>query len=196
MVRSLTAEPQYALFRLPDLPGPQEEIGGIAFFQRAAYSEHVAVHMRIPDDIQVVISAGGQPLAQMLVALTFATSKKNSFHFAFGPSDAHGNIRVNRAQILAEAQKDREFFLMDYAELEGAWTGSLVVTPMNREAIGRARSAFQRFHPHYPYREYYKENLDVADAALAQIPNMELTASVLCSSSENIRIETLGVTAT
>jgi hypothetical protein len=153
-----------SLLRLPDIPGPDEEIGGIAFFQRAAYSEHVTVQMRIPDDIQIVISAGEQPLAQMLAALTFVTSEKNSFHFVFGPSDAHGNIRVSRAQILAEAQKDREFFLMDYAELESAWTGSLVVTPMNREATSRARSAFQRFEPHYRYRENYKEDLDVADA--------------------------------
>jgi hypothetical protein len=150
--------------------------------------------MRIPDTIHVVISAGKQPVPGMLAMLKFVTSQKNSFNFVFGPSDAAGNIQLSREQLIAEAQKDREFFLMDYAEIEFAWTGTLIVTPMNRDAIKRARSAFELFRL-YPFRGDYKESLDAADAALSQIPNAELIAHAQCSTTENTHIEVVTVTA-
>ena len=150
--------------------------------------------MRIPDDIEVVISAGGRPVPQMLAMMKFVAAQKNSFNFVFGPSNDSGYIRATRAEIVAESQKDRDFFPMDYGEIEFVWAGTLIVTPMNREAVSRARSAFQTFRL-YPYAANYKESLDAADAALSAIPAVELTASVRCFPSENIHAQTVAVVA-
>jgi hypothetical protein len=151
--------------------------------------------MRIPDDIQVVISAGGRAVPQMLAMMKFVTSQKNSFNCVFGPSNDSGYIRATRLEIVAESQKDRDFFPMDYGEIEFAWTGTLIVTPMNREALSRARSAFHSFRL-YPYRANYEESLDAADAALTAIPDAELTVSVQCSPPEDIHVQTVAVIAT
>jgi len=106
-----------------------------------------------------------------------------------------GKIRVTREEIVSEAQKVREFFLLDYARIEAAWGGTLVVTPLNREAINRARSAYQLFGARYPFIERYKEFLDAADAALSQLPSVELTAIVQCETSQTIDIETIAISA-
>ena len=151
--------------------------------------------MRIPDSLDITTLTDGLPAAHMLVFLKFLASRKNPHNMLFGPSGPDGKISISRTQLLAEAKKTMDLFLMDYVGIEAAWTGTLVVTPLNREAISRARSAFQRFAS-YNYPANYKETLDAADAALAQAPSAKLSAIVQCSASEDIHIETVTVAAT
>ena len=151
--------------------------------------------MRLPDRVKITIEVGRRPASQMFVTLKFVTSEKNPFNLVFGPSDRQGIIELTREQIITEATKTRELFLMDYADIESSWTGTLFVTPLNREAIRRALSAFRMFR-RYSYPDNYEENLYTADAALTQIPQMELRATVQCDSGEKIHIEAVAVTAT
>src|ERR1700674_570984 len=79
----------------------------------------------------------------MSVMLKFLTAWKNPCGLVFGPSDEQGRIVVMRDQIIGEARKTLELFLMDYGDLEIEWTGKLRVTPMNRKSIERALLALR-----------------------------------------------------
>src|SRR5260370_29029528 len=151
--------------------------------------------MRLPNRMKITIEAGGRPTSQMFVTLKFVTSQKNPFNLVFGPSDVHGIIEVTKEQIITEAAKTRDLFLMDYADIESCWTGTLFVAPLNREAIRRALSAFKMFR-RYTYPDNYEENLLPAEPPLARIPQVELRATVQCDSPEKVHIEAVAATAT
>lgn len=148
--------------------------------------------MKIPDRLNITIFVGAIPVAKMLVMINFVACQKNAHNLGFGPSDINGKIYVTREQILAEARKNRELFLMDYAAIETAWTGTLIITPMNREAIRRARSAVQLFGSRQ-YAYNHEEILSAAERALAQLGSGRLTASVQCDGSSDMNIETITV---
>jgi hypothetical protein len=131
----------------------------------------------------------------MFVVLRFSAARKNSYEMAFGPSNELGRIEITRDQILREARKSMELFLMDYAEIESVWTGKLRVTPMNREAIRCALSAFRRFQSSYQYPLGYEESLKTADVFLAQKGKASLTAAVEQNVVGLIAVETVPVLA-
>jgi hypothetical protein len=152
--------------------------------------------MRIPEALRITIKVSGQPAPHMMAMLKFVTARKNPYCLVFGPSDRSGLISLTREQIISEAQKEERLFIMDYAGLEKYWTGALHVTPMNHQAIARARDAHRQFSPVFPYSENYKEALDAADAALALVPGEELCADVQCEPREGVQLESLSVLST
>ena len=148
--------------------------------------------MRIPDKITITISADHTPLKGMWVKLKFFMQQKNHHGLVFGPSAEDGRIEITRNQVKQEGLKTMELFLMDYADIEGFWTGRLEVIPMNRASLQGALSASRLFRS-YVYPPGYQDSLTAADAALADIPEAELTATVQCETSESIAIETVRV---
>jgi len=130
----------------------------------------------------------------MFAFLKFVMARKNSFDLLFGPSDAEGGIEVTRDQVLNEARKSMELFAMDYMDIESYWTGKLQVTPMNREAVTRALSAYRLFR-RYEYPPDYEKNLQAADAALSQVSQLRLAAAVQCDTLELVEVESIAVSA-
>ena len=65
----------------------------------------------------------------MFVMRKFGAARKNSYNLHFGPSDERGKMEVSRDQMLHEARKTANLFLMDYGGIEIEWTGALGVTP-------------------------------------------------------------------
>ncbi len=157
-------------------------------------SEDLEAPVRIPARMKVAIAAGDRKMPGMFAMLTFVMARKNSFDFLFGPSNEAGEIEITRDQVLAEARKSMELFVMDYANIESYWTGRLRVTPMNRDAVQRALSAYRLFSK-YEYPPAYEAKLRAADAALAEVPEVELTAVVKCETSEPIEVEAVRVPA-
>lgn len=121
-------------------------------------------------------------------------AQKNHFDLLFGPSGTGGEIEVKREQVLEEAHKSMELFLMDYADIESYWTGKLEVTPLNRDAIQRVLSGYRLFR-RYKYPAQYEENLRAADAALAQLRDAELTVAVHCETPDPIQVVSIRVAA-
>jgi hypothetical protein len=148
------------------------------------------ITLKTPEKIRIATKINGREAPGMFAMLKFVMAKKNSYNLVFGPSDAKGQIEVTRDQILSEARKTKELFLMDYADIESFWTCKLLVTLMSREAIQRALSASRLFR-RYEYAPNYEEQLRAADNVLAQTPEAELSVSVLCQPSENIDIESV-----
>jgi hypothetical protein len=151
--------------------------------------------LRIPEKITIAIQVGGQPTKGMFVTLKFLTTRKNPYDLLFGPSDEHGSVGITREQVLNEARRTMEFFLMDYGEIETEWTGKVQVTPMNRESIARALSAFRLFKRSYEYPPGYEESLNVADAGLADKGDADLIATIQGKLEHPITIEIVSVRA-
>jgi hypothetical protein len=150
--------------------------------------------VRIPATIRVGIKAGDRKMQGLFAMLTFAMARKNSFDLLFGPSNEAGEIEITREQVLEEARKSMELFVMDYADIESYWTGKLRVTPMNRDAVQRSLSAYRLFRK-YEYPPGYEDKLLAADAALTRVAEVDLTAVVNCEASGPIDVETVRVPA-
>jgi hypothetical protein len=151
--------------------------------------------LRVPDRINITIEVGGQPTVGMLVILKFLTARKNPYELAFGPSNERGTIEVSRDQILSEARKVVDVFPTDYWNIEVDSTGLLRVTPMNRESLDRALSAFRLYRGGYDYGTGYQESLRAADHTLAQRGEAEMTVTVQFDAQEPVTIETVRVAA-
>lgn len=148
--------------------------------------------MRIPEKLSIAITADGVPLEGIPVLLTFVMARKNNHDLVFGPSDKSGDICVSGDQIRSGARKNVEFFLMDYADVESFWTGMLRITPMNRQAVERALSAFRIFR-RFKYPPGYEEMLQRADATLKKFPKAKLEARVHIEPPGSFTVEMMAV---
>lgn len=126
--------------------------------------------------------------------LTFVMARKNHHVFIFGPSDSSGSIQVSGDEIRREARKAMELFLMDYADIDGYWTGALRATPVNRESLKGALVAYQQFgQSEFP--PGYEEMLLRADEILGNIPTFTLEANVRCEPGQGFTVEAVPVRA-
>lgn len=150
--------------------------------------------MKIPARIKVAIAAGERHIPGIFVMLKFIMHRKNHFGLLFGPTDREGELEVTREQVLEEAHKSMELFLMDYADIDKFWTGKLEVTPLNRSAVEGALSAYRLFR-RYEYPQQYEENLRATDGVLAQLRDAELVGSVYCETSDRVEIVSVRVRA-
>jgi len=150
--------------------------------------------LKIPAKIKIVISADGVPKEGMFAFIKLVMARRNSFGFLFGPSSASGKVEVTRAQVLQEARKSMQLFLMDYVEIENHWTGKLQITPMNRERATRALSAYRLFR-RYEYPQNYEKDLQAAEALLLQLSGQSLSASVQCEAAQQVAVECVAVPA-
>jgi hypothetical protein len=150
--------------------------------------------LKLPQTISITIRANGAPLEGIPAMLSFVMKQKNHHSLVFGPSDASGTIRVTADEIRREARKTMELFLMDYSDIDAYWSGILRVTPMNREALKGALSAFRRFRS-YEFPAGYEKMLFRADTIVSKIPTEKIDSTVQCETAEPIKIETVPVQA-
>jgi hypothetical protein len=96
-------------------------------------------------------------------------SRKNDFGLAFGPSDAEGRIEIRRDDLLREADKERQLFLMDYGDPEADFTGKIVVDILSRPAVERALKAYQFYRNVSSYTPEYEKNLQDCGRTLERL---------------------------
>lgn len=107
--------------------------------------------MRLPQKLTITLKdANLSPVAGAFTFVRLRMPSKNHFSLLFGPSDEKGNIEVARAQLLAEARKEAEFFVMDYGKPEDA-TGEIEVAAATIEDLKGALAAIDQFEPHFPF---------------------------------------------
>lgn len=112
--------------------------------------------LRLPELITVTCLQDGCPTEGRWISVTLPVRVKNEYGFIFGPSDAKGRITIDREALLAEAKETERTGLMDYAGLEGNWTGSLQIAALDVDGVDRALEAHAvwsaagiRFPPDY-----------------------------------------------
>lgn len=131
--------------------------------------ENASAQYELPERVRATVTCEGRPVPGTFVIFRIATSRKNDFANAFGPSDATGNIVVTRTQLLREAERDREFAIMDFGHPELDYAGHIEVTPMNREALVRALDAYHQFQAFTEYPPLYAERLQKARLTLEEL---------------------------
>lgn len=87
-----------------------------------------------------------------------------------------------------------ELFLMDYANIDAHWTGTLRATPMKRDAIKWALSAYRQFLSH-EFPPGYEQMRLAADVILSKIPTATLGATVRCEPEKMFTVEAVPVRA-
>jgi hypothetical protein len=130
---------------------------------------NASARYELPESLHVKVTCDGRPIPGLFVRVRIATSRKNDFANAFGPSDTSGEIVVTRSQLLREAERDRQFFIMDFGHPELDYAGVIDVTPMNQEALGRAVEAYHQFQAYTEYPPLYAERLQEARLALESL---------------------------
>ncbi|WP_242395822.1 hypothetical protein [Anaeromyxobacter oryzisoli] len=143
-----------------------------------------------PNEIVVVVKRNGIPVPGMFVLCTLRSTRKNDFKLVFGPTDSAGRLRVSREDLLREGGNEKRLFPMDYGDVEADFSGELKVTPMNREALSRALTAYSMFNNVSPYPAGYEENVRRARDALehengvlvVETSTSDATVKVLCVS--------------
>jgi hypothetical protein len=127
---------------------------------------------RLPDIIRAVITIGGSPAAGLAVSTSIKTTRKNPFGFIWGPSDAVGIVRIDRAELFGQAEAERREFIMDYGHPEHDGAGLIEVAVENTEGLDRALKACDQFSQCSSYPDGYQAMLKEARSrtvALAKV---------------------------
>ena len=136
----------------------------------------------------------GEPAAGMFIVVRIMTSRKNDFSLGFGRTDAQGQLVITRDDLLREAENDKRFFIMDYGDPEADFSGELVVSPLNRDALQRAVDAYDLYHEVWAYSPTYLENIQQAQKILEQLPPSKLSVEAR-HDGEGIHVKTEVVAA-
>jgi hypothetical protein len=92
----------------------------------------------LPNEVVVAVAIDGAPVPGAWVRLDLLMQRKNDYRLLFGPTNSKGALAVTRAEIERSVRHEQLTGLMDFMGL-GDWIGEIVVTPLNREAVERAR---------------------------------------------------------
>ena len=134
--------------------------------------------MRLPEKIEVKITAAGQPVAGLLVDARIVTTRKNNFVLLFGPTDENGELTITREDLLRQAEQDRQFFIMDYGDPEGDFSGNLLISIFGREHITRALKAYPLFKDVASFPIDYLKNITQAERILVTLHPTKLSLEV------------------
>src|SRR5689334_10254060 len=115
--------------------------------------------MNLPDRLEFTTLVGNEASSDLIVCLEICVRRKNNFHVWSQLSDAAGHVRLTKAEILDQCEKDRALFLMDYGHPEADFGGTLIATVATLATIGRALSAYEAFKDVSSFPPNYLQNL-------------------------------------
>jgi len=120
----------------------------------------------LPSRITIRVFSDGTPLAGALVMLRFKSCRKNDFELIAGPTDAQGEVIVDRDQIALDAALEQKLFPMDFGRLETDFAGVLTVWALSLGDIDRALAAFRLFKEVSRYPPSHETHLNNAKRIL------------------------------
>src|SRR2546430_1793145 len=119
---------------------------------------------RLPQKLTIRAHGPGR-FAGLAVNLCFRMSRKNDFNF-FVFLDESGSAKLRQSEYLRHFDQQRDFFLMDYVDPRGAFTGDIAATVLNVDDLKSAIRALDRFRGNFAYPEGHGERLEKALAVL------------------------------
>jgi len=134
--------------------------------------------MRLPERLEVRVLVDGTPTVGMFVCVTIRMTRKNDFGLGFGPTNEEGELMISREDLLREAEKERRLFIMDYTHPEDDFAGEVVVTPLNREALAQAITAYDTYQQVTPYPPRYAEQVQEARMLLDELKPKSLSVEI------------------
>jgi hypothetical protein len=132
----------------------------------------------LPAHLVITVFGDLKPIGGQFVRVVLGMTTKNDFSVLVGPSTDSGQIEVTREMMLRECAEERRLFIMDYADPETAFSGTIRIVPLGRADLGRALNAYRQFQSVTPYPPGHERNLESAVRSLDQTAVGALTATV------------------
>src|SRR4030042_6346754 len=92
----------------------------------------------LPKRIDCTLTYERKPLANLMLLANFSTVRKNSYDFVVGPSDQQGKVSLTYEEIKRRADSQMELALMDFDQIDKAFSGSISIKVMNYDDIQNA----------------------------------------------------------
>ena len=126
---------------------------------------------------RVIVRGHGPSIKGLAVNLCFEMQAKNNFnHVVF--LDDNGVADVSREEFLRVFDEERAFFIMDYEDPRGNFTGKIVAEVWGAEEIDRAIEAYKNFHGVFLYPLDYERNLQAAKKSDQNPENYQIEVEV------------------
>jgi len=110
---------------------------------------------------RVVVAARGGLCGGLAVMLRFFMQVKNHFGYLVF-LDGSGHAEVKKTEYLAEFDRERNFFIMDYANPRAAFAGRIEGRIMTKPELESALRAYKLFERTWAYPPHYREKLEKA----------------------------------
>lgn len=147
------------------------------------------IELHLPEALSVSISVNGTPLPGGWVRVTLPMRTKNPFQLLFGPSSPSGSLVISRTDLLREIQKQRDLFLMDYADPAKEWSGELLLRPLNRADVQKVLKAYALYSSTGIYPPQIEEQLLHLDEVLERAGLGEICVTLTSSTEVTVRTE-------
>ena len=144
--------------------------------------------MTLPEQIEVTVKADGKPLEGVLIQLSILTTFKNDFVLIFGPTGVDGKLIINRDEMITQARRDQELFIMDYGDPEIDFSGELLVSVFGKEAIKRAIDVYPLFKDAFEFPTGYLTQLHRALEILENLPDQKISVDVAHEEASNLLV--------
>jgi hypothetical protein len=133
----------------------------------------------LPNQLKVLCLVADAPVAGAWVTATLHMSGKTDFVSFHGPAGDDGTVLVTAEDILAFAQRNREFAPGDYLDPETDWTGSLTLTPLTPVTARAATKFATMFRDRLNYPETFVRDLRALIATLKPHEGQEMALTLV-----------------
>lgn len=144
--------------------------------------------MKLPEQIEVTATVDSKPLEGVLILVTIVTTYKNDFHLLFGPTDDKGRLVITRDEMIREAQRERELFLMDYGDPEINFAGELVISIFGREKLKNAITVYPDFKDVVEFPPDHLNHLHRAQEILGNLAGKDIVLNIALKEGGNVRV--------
>lgn len=101
----------------------------------------------LPNVFRVTVRHGNFPVIGQFAELELKTNYKNDYSFLIGPTNAAGQINVDRRKIIELGGNVIKWALMDYGPIENVYTGEYSVEFLQYEGLERVIESYERYQP-------------------------------------------------
>lgn len=103
---------------------------------------------------------------------------RSDFNLSFGPADDRGELLVTYEDLATKVRELRDFFIMDYGDLDQDFAGEIVVSARNRESLAQAINAYELFQQVVPFPPRYAEQIQEARILLEELEAKKLSVEI------------------
>ena len=146
--------------------------------------------MKLPERIKVTATIDSRPLDGVLILVLIVTTFKNNFSLLFGPTNEHGELVITGADMIKEALRAQEMYIMDYRDPEVHFGGDLVISIFGRSQLKSAIENYAVFKDIMEYPPEYLNQLQRAHEILENLAGKKIFLNVAIEDGGNVLART------